>query len=293
MRSDVSGQPSKVTYAPSPRPSFDVPTLITRAGVTRHIWGDEEAGLVADWIYASTERVHALVFGLAPGQAFRHSREFRTVFGADEVLQVLSGTMVLANPESGEVERLEPGESVFFQADTWHHAFAHGTEPLRVLELFAPPPAAGASGAYARTRPFLEASTYVDKSVLGNLPSANRRLRTLHPITPAGVVSMLDGDALIGLQASTEHITVGTLNLSPGAASTDHSHGGDEVLFCLAGRLHVRAWFEGQTYVFELEPEDAVLLPLGARHEYRNYGNGVAEALFGIAPSYLPEPDPA
>jgi mannose-6-phosphate isomerase-like protein (cupin superfamily) len=294
VTNDLSEQtPAKVTYSPSPRPTFDVPSLITRAGVTRHIWGDEEAGLVADWIYASTERVHALVFGLAQGQAFRHSREFRTVFGADEVLYVLQGRMVLANPESGEVQLVEQGESVFFRADTWHHAFAHGTEPLRVLELFAPPPAAGASGAYSRTRPFLEASTYVDKSVLGNLPSANRRLRTLHPITPAGVVSMLDGDALIGLQASTEHITVGTLNLSPGAASTDHAHGGDEVLFCLAGRLHVRAWFDDQTYVFELEPEDAVLLPLGARHEYRNYGNEVAEALFGVAPTYLPEPDPA
>ncbi len=164
-----------MTYAPSPRPSFDVPTHITRAGVTRHIWGDDEAGLVADWIYASTERVHALVFGLAPGQAFRHSREFRTVFGADEVLHVLSGTMVLANPESGEVERLEPGESVFFQADTWHHAFAHGPEPLRVLELFAPPPAAGASGAYARTRPFLEASTYQDPRLLGQLAERRRR----------------------------------------------------------------------------------------------------------------------
>jgi mannose-6-phosphate isomerase-like protein (cupin superfamily) len=281
--------PSKVTYSPSPRPSFDVPTLISRAGVTRHIWGDEEAGLVADWIYASTERVHALVFGLAQGQAFRHSREFRTVFGADEVLYVLAGTMILANPESGEVERVERGESIFFRADTWHHAFAHGSEPLRVLELFAPPPAAGASGAYSRTRPFLEASTYLDKSVLGNLPSAEGRARTLHPVTRANVACLLDGDALIGLQASTEHITVGTLSLSPGAASTIHEHGGDEVLYCLAGTLHVRAWFEDQTYVFELERDDAVLLPLGARHEYRNYGADVVEALFGVAPAYLPE----
>ena len=55
------------TYSPSPRPSFDGPAAIPYASVTRHIWGDPEAGEVADWIYASTERVHALVFGLAPG----------------------------------------------------------------------------------------------------------------------------------------------------------------------------------------------------------------------------------
>lgn len=290
MTSEPSEQFSpKVIYSPSPRPSFEVPTLITRAGVTRHIWGDDEAGQVADWIYASTERVHALVFGLAQGQAFRHSREFRTVFGADEVLLVLSGTMILANPESGEVERVECGESVFFRADTWHHAFAHGTEPLRVLELFAPPPAAGASGAYSRTRPFLEASTYADTSLFGNLPNTSGRARTLKPITRADVACMLDGDALIGLLASTEHITVATLSLSPGAASTIHAHGGDEVLYCLAGTLHVRAWYEDQTYVFELERDDAVLLPLGSRHEYRNYGSEVVEALFGVAPAYEPE----
>jgi quercetin dioxygenase-like cupin family protein len=290
VRSDVSGQPPKVTYAPSPRPSFEVPTHITRAGVTRHIWGDEEAGLVADWIYASTERVHALVFGLAPGQAFRHSREVRTVFGADEVLHVLSGTMILANPESGGVERLDAGESVFFQADTWHHAFAHGTEPLRVLELFAPPPAAGASGAYARTRPFLEVSTYQDPRLLGAVPNgAGGRARTLHAVSRDRIGWMRDGGALVGLLASTATLTVGTLSLSPGDASTAHAHGGDEVLFCRSGPLHVRAWFEGRTYVFELAPEDAALLPMGTRHEYRNYTGGVAEAIFGVAPAYAGE----
>jgi quercetin dioxygenase-like cupin family protein len=197
--------------------------------------------------------------------------------------------MVLANPESGEVERLEPGESVFFQADTWHHAFAHGTEPLRVLELFAPPPAAGASGAYARTRPFLETSTYQDPRLLGQLPNGSVALpRTLQPITRERIGWMLDGGALVGLMASTENLTVGTLSVSPGNASTVHEHGGDEVLYCRSGPLHVRAWFAEQTYVFELEAEDAVLLPLGARHEYRNYGAGVAEAVFGVAPAYRP-----
>jgi mannose-6-phosphate isomerase-like protein (cupin superfamily) len=108
-------------YRPSPRPTFDGPAAIPYASVTRHIWGDPEAGEVADWIYASTERVHALVFGLAPGAWFRHSPEFRTIFGADELLYVLRGTMVIANPETGEVLRVPRGGSAFFRADTWHH----------------------------------------------------------------------------------------------------------------------------------------------------------------------------
>ena len=51
----------------SPRPVFDGPALIRRADVTRHIWGDPAAGEVFDWIYASTDKVHMLVFGLSPG----------------------------------------------------------------------------------------------------------------------------------------------------------------------------------------------------------------------------------
>ena len=62
------------------------------------------------------------------------------------------------------------GESVFFRRDTWHHAFALGPEPLRVLELFAPPPAAGASSAYARAQPYLETSRYADDELLGSWP---------------------------------------------------------------------------------------------------------------------------
>ena len=144
-------------YRPSPRPSFDAPTAIRASDAVRHTWGDEEAGFVEDWIYVSSELIHAIVFGLPPGGAFRHSESFRTVFAADELLHVLQGTLVLANPETGEVVRADPGESVFFRRDTWHHGFSYGDDPLRVLEFFAPPPATGTSGAYARTRPYLDA----------------------------------------------------------------------------------------------------------------------------------------
>lgn len=274
-------------YSPSPRPTFDRPTCISYENVTRHIWGDAEAGEVADWIYASTDRIHALVFGLAPGKAFRHSHEFRTVFAADEVMHVLNGTMVLANPESGEVQRIEVGGTVFFRADTWHHAFAHGPEELRVLELFAPPPSAGTSGAYARTRPLLHRSSYADDGLIGHLPDGADAPRTLRPIVAADVRYRLDGDALLGLLASTEHLTVASLGMSPGAESSVHAHGGDEVVYVRSGVLHVRAWFDSETYVFELRPGDAAFLPLGAQHEYRNYGATMAEAILGVAPSFL------
>src|SRR5271166_3630573 len=133
-------------YSPSPRPTFDGPAHIPYAAATRHLWGDTESGEVSDWIYVSSDRIHQLVFGLPPGGVFRHSEAYRTVFAADELLTVLSGEMVISNPETGEVYRVGTGQSVTFGRDTWHHAFSYGAEPLRVLELFAPPPSQGTSG---------------------------------------------------------------------------------------------------------------------------------------------------
>ncbi|MGQ3295569.1 MAG: hypothetical protein ACT6U0_25625, partial [Shinella sp.] len=83
-------------YKPSPRPVFDRPSHIPYAGVTRHLWGEENAGLVDDWIYASTENIHQIVFGMEPGGCFKHTDAFRTIFGADELLYVISGTLGLA-----------------------------------------------------------------------------------------------------------------------------------------------------------------------------------------------------
>jgi quercetin dioxygenase-like cupin family protein len=276
-----------VRYRPSPRPTFTGPAAIPRRSVQHHIWGDPLAGEVSDWIYVSSDRIHALVFGLAPHGEFRHSPEHRTVFGADELLYVLSGVMAIANPETGEVHRREAGESVFFRRDTWHHAFAHGTEPLRVLELFAPPPSTGSSGVYARTQPYLDGSRYADDSTLGTLAPAQHAGKTLRCLERRDAVWRRDLGVLVGLLASTEHLTAGLLEVDPGQAAAPHAHAGDEIVYVTDGTLHVRAWNGTDVHVFEIEPDDACYIPEGCQHEYRNYGAITARAVFGVAPTYL------
>jgi quercetin dioxygenase-like cupin family protein len=283
---DGGGRGTQGTYHPSPRPSFDAPTLIAKGDATRHIWGDPEAGEVADWIYVSSELVHALVFGLGPGGEFRHSPDHRTVFRADELLHVLEGVMAIANPATGEVQRVEAGESVCFGRDTWHHAFAHGPGPLRVLELFAPPPASGSSGAYARQQPYLDVCRYADDTVLGRLPSAGGGVGTLRRLERRDAVWRRDLGALIGLLVSTDELTAGLVEVDPGRRAASHAHGGDEVLYVTEGRMTVRAWDGDEVRVFELGPDDACYLPRGCRHEYRNYGAQTAHAVFGVAPKY-------
>ncbi|GIK43396.1 MAG: hypothetical protein BroJett011_72290 [Chloroflexota bacterium] len=287
-------------YASSPRPTFTGPAHIPYETVTRHLWGDKVAGEVADWIYVSSDKIHQLVFGLPPGGAFRHSDDYRTIFAADEVLYVLSGVMVLSNPETGEVHRLLPGEAAFFRRDTWHHAFNHSTEPLRVLELFAPPPAKGTSGAYARTKPNLTAPKYGPEQWLGQWPMAQveaRRSFTMQVLREADYLWCLEGhsqQALVGLLAATEHLTAGTLSLLPGQQTEPHVHGGDESLYLLEGTLNVRLPDnEGQRW-FELKPRDGFYLPEGTPHQYYNMSDRPVKFLFGVAPNYsMPTNGPA
>jgi quercetin dioxygenase-like cupin family protein len=281
-------------YAPSPRPTFDVPTHIRYDFVTRHLWGDEIAGQVDDWIYVSSGKIHQLVFGLGPGGAFRHSEEFRTVFGADEVLYVLEGTFGCANPETGEVHVVKEGEAVFFRKDTWHHGFNLGTGPVRVLEFYAPPPAKGTSGAYARTRPYLKESRYAQDQWLGQLPMKADEARALHSmrvLRDQDLIWRLEGirqSVLVGLYAATDQLTVGKMTLLPGQKSDIETHGGDAGVYLLKGTLNVLTpEAEGQRW-FELHPKDGFFVPEGVQHQYHNVSSEVVEFLFGIAPSYRP-----
>jgi len=280
-------------YVASPRPTFDQATAIRFADTTRHVWGDESSGEVMDWIYVSSAKIHQLVFGLAPGKSFRHSNEFRTIFAADELLYVLSGELLIANPESGEVHRAREGDAVFFRRDTWHHAIAHGDRELRVLELFAPPPAAGTSGSYARTRDNLLGVTYADDGALERWPMEREAIRTeqtIQVLRGDDQLLRLEGDedpVLVGILASTEHLTAGTMELRPGQRTEIQRHCGDESGYVLEGTVGIRIGAdEGRSWL-EVAPGDGYYLPEGVPHRYYNAGSTAARLVFGVAPSYL------
>jgi mannose-6-phosphate isomerase-like protein (cupin superfamily) len=273
-------------YSPSPRPSYDVPTLVRRSDVKRHIWGDRESGLVADWLYASTNQLHVLLFGLAPGKWFRHSPSFRTVFGADEVLYVLSGAMLASNPQSGEVVECEAGESVFFRKGTWHHVRAQGSEPLRVLEFFAPPPSQGTSGAYAATQPYVDKPSYRRDALVGTLAEAAPPGGTLRVISSRERSLRLEGEIAVGLIASTEQLTVAELQVPSGAQGERTAHGGDAMIFGLEGELMIRSQWQGASNTFEIGPHDAVFIPQRGEYEVLSFSHA-ARALLGVAPTYL------
>lgn len=281
-----------MTYTPSPRPTFAGPAAIPFSSVSRYLWGDEEAGEVADWIYVSSDHIHQIVYGVNPGGSFRHSDQFRTIFAADIVYFVLSGAVALCNPATGEVQRLLPGESAIFRRDTWHHAFSVGSEPLRVLEFFAPPPSQGTSGAYARAQPYLAESRYTRDEWLGRWPfdaPAEAASRTIHPIRAQDVLWRLEGRqhlTLVGILASTEHLTVGRIDLQPGQRTDVECHGGDEALYVLSGTINIRPSGASAPGWLELGQQDGCFLPAGTPHQYYNISGSPASLLFGVAPAY-------
>jgi len=283
-----------MTYTPSPRPSFDGPTHIPYSDVSRHLWGDEIAGVVIDWIYVSGEKIHQIMFELKPGEMFRHSEAHRTIFAADEIYYVLSGVLMISNPGTGEVHRVLPGEAAFFRRDTWHHALSAGDQPVRVLEYFAPPPSQGTSGAYARTQPYLSSSLYMQDEWLTRWPMAREEAQqsfSIRVIRETDALWRLEGRERpipVGLLCSTEHLTVGTIRLLPGQQSEPHRHGGDEGLYVAEGTIHLRLTDQRYRSWFELTPNDGFFIPQGVAHQYYNPGIAPARLLFGIAPQYLP-----
>ncbi len=273
-------------YTPSPRPTYDAPALARRSEIKHHVWGDKHSGLVGDWLYASTEKIHVIEFALAPGQWFRHSPAFRTVFAADELLHVLQGAMLACNPQTGEVVECLAGESLFFRKDTWHHVRAQGAEALRVLEFFAPPPSQGTSGSYAAKQEYLENPLYRRNELLGNCIGA-AALPTLHRIGSRERSLRLEGEIAVGLIVSTEHLTVAELQVPAGAAGERIAHGGDAMLVGLTGELMIRTHWKSQAASFALGPRDAVFIPQGGQYEVLSF-SGPATALLGVAPRYLP-----
>jgi quercetin dioxygenase-like cupin family protein len=285
-----------MSYKPSPRPTFSAPTYIPYASVTRHLWGDVESGEVADWIYVSSDSIHQLVFGLAPGGAFRHSDAYRTIFAADLVYYVISGSMVICNPQTGETYPAHAGDAAFFRRDTWHHVFNHSTEPLRVLEFFAPPPSKGTAGSYARQQPYLSTLRYAREDLYGHFPMMSpmqnnglqQTIRIMHAQNRLYRMEGAEQQILTGLIAATEHLTSGVSSLLPGKPTEPHSHTGDESLYVLEGSLNIHLPdTDGQRF-FELHPGDGFYIPSGIAHRYLNMTANMVKWVFGIAPGIVP-----
>lgn len=274
----------------TPRPVFDQPHVVTMDNVTRHLWGDAESGHVGDEVLLSTDTLHALVFTLPPGGRFGHSPDNRTVFAADEVYVVLEGTIGVIDPEIGQVVRASAGEGVFFRRDTWHHGVNWGTGPVRVLEFFSPPPATGASSAYAKTVPYLESPLHANDDILGNWPMGRSAIEdkdSLQLIQDRDLRWRSEGSLQVGLMCSTENLTVAQVHLLPGTASAVRTHAGDGLLHVTSGEVHVHTPDADAGTWWKVRSGESIVIPEGFAYRLVNQSAHEVTLISGSAPGYL------
>jgi mannose-6-phosphate isomerase-like protein (cupin superfamily) len=270
------------------------PVVMRYQDLERRTWGDEQTGRLSDWFYADDAELNLNIVGMAPNGAAVNSPANPTVFGADELFYVLEGLMVQSNPVTGEVFVVKPGEAIFFRKDTWHFQWNYSNSQLRMLEFFQPAPKAGTGGAYARSRPPLEGPPKQgEDQLIGNWPMGadSVREKTAWMIRDDTMLWRMEGtvrgrEILVGIMASTEHLTAGKMKFLGGQRSCDYQHNGEKIVFVESGNLHVE-FPETKRWV-ELNAWDGVRIPTGVLHSFYNMSAESAQCVFSVSPDYLP-----
>ena len=268
---------------------------------TRILWGDETSGKVHDSRFYGGNRIMFQIFGMEPWQVFRHSDRFTTLFIVDGIYYVLSGTLFVNNPETGEVIRIQAGELGFLPRNKWNHGFAYSDEEVRVLEFLPrrttptqPQPFSG-----SQDRPTLSPPKYAQDKWIGNWPAGideARRESTHRLVRDSDILWRLEGEnvqVLVGIMASTDQITMGKIILQPGQETDIRTHGGDEGIYVETGRVHVRFPNQllderGSIRFFDVKQGEGIFLPEGTPHRYYNQTKEATTLIFGVAPHYLP-----
>jgi mannose-6-phosphate isomerase-like protein (cupin superfamily) len=270
------------------------PTVLRYADLERRTWGDEQTGRLSDWFYADDVDMNLNIVGMAPNGSALSSPANPTVFGADELFYVLEGMMVQSNPVTGEVFVVKPGEAIFFRKDTWHYQWNYSNTQLRMLEFFQPAPKNGTGGSYARSQPPMEnAPKQGQDELLGNWPMARdaEREKSAWLIREDDILWRMEGtvrgrEILVGILASTEHLTAGKMTFLAGQRSCDYVHNGEKVLFVENGNLHVE--FTGTKKWVELDAFDGLRIPSGVKHSFYNMSHEPAACIFSVAGDYRP-----
>ena len=291
----MTAKPS-LLQAPKGVIKFDKPTLVRRSEAVRFLWGDEQAHFVPDLIYGRGERMAALIFKLSPGEYFRTSDTWRTVYDQDRYYFVVCGELTIQDPETGDVAVAQTGEAIYWRGARYHFGYNFNFQETMVLDWYAPQerpphvPEIATSGTKRR----LERRVDEREDLLRNWPNAasvDRLMREKEgrvvALRRADALSFIHGEKTpvrMDIFASSANLTAGVFDLRPSIMSEPEVHGGDETLFALAGCVHV--YLPDSYDWFELHPLDCLYLPEGTRHQYANSGSSVATAAFCVAPNY-------
>jgi hypothetical protein len=270
-----------------PEVAFDEPHLTRRSETVRYTWGDDQSGQTSDWIYVSMEDVSQVVFGMPSGARYRQSDDFRDAYDSDILWRLLSGEVVIADPDTGEVGRAVAGESFFFEGEMRRFVYSIGAEPARLLEFSVP--SAIESVRHARRYTDSGVVRLAQDEFLGRWPHALREQQEssrIHVLRPEHKLWRLsDREIPVGVLVSTPRLTAGEIRLRPGEVTETLSHSGPSTVFVQSGLLSVQLpslgrWLEGAAW-------DGAYLPPRTEHRFHNPGSASTTLLFQVVGPYV------
>ena len=267
------------------------PKLLRHADVERYIWGDDESGHVVDWYHRNSDKLIMSLFSLAPGAKWTHSEMYKSYYDADEGYYILQGSLTFHNPETGEVQVVNEGETLHIRRHTWHYGYNLGTEQVLILAGFAPLPTDLTDAeTIGQDAPPLDPPLGGRYDLLGNWPWNAAEARETEAIKVMGQrdwLHIIQGEKTpvgVSLFLSTDRLTMGKFTLLPGTVSDPETHPGDEVAFVTEGAAHV--FLPESRQVFDMEAMDAMYVPGGTQHRYINEATEPATIVFAVAPQY-------
>ena len=270
-----------------PEVAFDEPHLTSYSETVRYTWGDDQSGQTSDWIYVSTEDVSQVVFGMPSGACYRQSDDFKDAYDSDILWRLLSGEVVVADPDTGEVGRAVAGESFFFQGEMRRFLYSTGAEPARLLEFSVP--SAIASVRHAREHTDSGVVRLAQDEFLGRWPYALREQREASRIQVLRPEQMLwrlsQKEILVGVLVSTPRLTAGEIRLRPGEVTETLGHSGPSTVFVESGLLSVQLpsigrWLEAAAW-------DGAYLPPRTEYRFHNPGSASTTLLFQVVGPYF------
>lgn len=262
------------------------PALLSYRDVGRARWGGGAEGRTLDHVYVVDDDVCQIVFEIPVRGYFGQAGDGFDAYQRDTVWRVLAGVLVALNAETGEVSRVTRGESLAFGGDVWLQGWNYGDEPVRVAEFTAP---AKSQAVSVRRKAWPSQPVYARAELEARSSQAHpdtERAATVKVLRRDDLLWRLEGSSspiLVGHIHSTPAITVGEIELLPGATSDPFHVSSITTMLVIGGALAVELMDEDRW--LEAGEGDGIYLPGDTRYRLIGRSRGRTEVLFQTVPA--------
>lgn len=259
-----------------------------------------------NYFYVSTDKITVATWQLGPGGTF----EQPSLHPGDEVYYVLEGELTELNPVTGEFMQAKKGEALLIPKGGRHKSWNFTQNILHCLAIIAPKiwDEKGVpyfdpdkmkmykgknNDSYKVSSPIPQWYLHGTTDDIGRWPAPGQKCREepihFYVITEEKKLINVHGTKypmLIKFFVSNDVLHIGEFILPAGGigsrASEPDSHKGDCLLYIQKGPITV--FLPDTSEAFNIQNEDAMLIPEGIKYQLINYTSDLVKAIFCIGP---------